>query len=258
MSLLTLDRRPDARRMRLCLGLAVAIHLVVILGVGFPLLRAPVEKTLRVTFSTAAVERIDDASQMAASAQRGDDEISERKRSRPALANPRLGEQTATETGPAGRSGEASSPVIARSALTPTALSREAGLQAVQGGEEAAAEVRGEDEVKTRTASSDLRAAYLEAWRHAVEDIGNARFPAELLRGRDARQLIIEVWLASTGELLGTRVRNSSGNDALDQRARAIIEDAAPYAAFPAELAARHESLRFAYEWRFLSDSGGG
>lgn len=241
------------RRMDVSMTLSLVIHAAIILGVGIPILKEPVEKTLRITFSTAAVERIDDSPKLSSSAQEGPDDIAQRKRSEAIEAAARPGNDEAGEIGQEGLSGQAETPVIARDSHIAARVSRESGLQAVTGGEEAAPEIRGEEEARFSAASSDIRAAYLEAWRHAVENIGNAQFPAELLTGETERDLILEVWLSSSGELLGTRVRQSSGKRELDQRARKIIESSAPYAAFPPAMAARHESLSFAYKWRFLA-----
>ena len=61
----------------------------------------------------------------------------------------------------------------------------------------------------------------------------------------------MEVALASDGHLAEARVRRSSGHAELDQAAIEVLRLAAPFDPFPRELAARHDVLRFAYEWHF-------
>jgi protein TonB len=47
-------------------------------------------------------------------------------------------------------------------------------------------------------------------------------------------------------------VQRSSGHAELDRAALEILKLAAPFEAFPAILAERHDVLRFAYEWQFV------
>ena len=46
-------------------------------------------------------------------------------------------------------------------------------------------------------------------------------------------------------------MRRTSGFPELDQAALEILRLAAPFEPFSRELADRHDSLRFAYEWQF-------
>ena len=63
---------------------------------------------------------------------------------------------------------------------------------------------------------------------------------------------MIEVVLASSGGLVRADVRRSSGFGELDGAAMDILKLAAPFEPFPEELAAKHDVLRFAYEWEFV------
>ncbi len=58
--------------------------------------------------------------------------------------------------------------------------------------------------------------------------------------------------LASSGGLVRADVRRSSGHGELDRAAMDILKLATPFEAFPEDLAARYDVLRFAYEWRFV------
>ncbi|MFZ2506908.1 MAG: TonB family protein, partial [Steroidobacteraceae bacterium] len=105
--------------------------------------------------------------------------------------------------------------------------------------------------VTPSTRLSDV-AVYLDAWRRKVEQVGTMHFPdAARNRGLSGNP-VIEVALAADGVLLSAQVRRSSGHAELDHAAIAILRLATPFEAFPAVVAARHEVLRFAYEWQFV------
>ncbi len=95
-------------------------------------------------------------------------------------------------------------------------------------------------------------AVYLDSWRRRVERLGTMNFPNEARRRQLSGNPVVEVALRSSGSLLEVRIRRSSGHAELDQAALEILRLAAPFEAFPTELAARHDSLRFSYEWQFV------
>jgi protein TonB len=95
-------------------------------------------------------------------------------------------------------------------------------------------------------------AVYLDAWKRRVEQVGTLHFPDEARRSSLSGNPVIEVALAANGSLVEARVRRRSGHPELDNAAIAILRLATPFEAFPAELAARHDLLRFAYEWQFV------
>lgn len=105
--------------------------------------------------------------------------------------------------------------------------------------------------VTPSTRRSDV-ALYLDAWKRRVEQLGTINFPNEARRRHLSGNPVIEVALASTGGLIRAAVRHSSGHAELDQAALDILRTAAPFEAFPEELAARYDVLRFAYEWQFV------
>lgn len=94
-------------------------------------------------------------------------------------------------------------------------------------------------------------AVYLDAWKRQVERVGTLNFPTAARRGGLSGSPLIEVALASDGRLAEARVRRSSGHAELDRAAIEVLQLAAPFDPFPRELAARHDALRFAYEWHF-------
>jgi protein TonB len=95
-------------------------------------------------------------------------------------------------------------------------------------------------------------AIYLDAWKRRLEQVGTINFPNAARRSRLSGNPVIEVVLASSGGLVRADVRRSSGHGELDRAAMDILKLATPFEAFPEDLAARYEVLRFAYEWRFV------
>lgn len=100
-------------------------------------------------------------------------------------------------------------------------------------------------------------AGYLNTWKNKVERIGTLNFPnaAELATIRTYP--VLEVAVTADGGLQEVVVRNSSGYSNLDQAAMQILRIAAPFEPFPESLREDYDVLRFAYEWRFGTDTVG-
>jgi periplasmic protein TonB len=95
-------------------------------------------------------------------------------------------------------------------------------------------------------------APYLDNWRYRVERIGTLNYPlAARHAGADANP-VLEVAINADGRLESVRIRRSSGSPDLDHAALEILKLASPFNPFPAELAAKYHTLRFAYEWQFV------
>lgn len=105
--------------------------------------------------------------------------------------------------------------------------------------------------VTASTRTSDV-AVYLDAWKQKVERIGTLNFPNQARRRAMSGNPVVEVALTADGRLDEVKVQRSSGFPELDQAAVDILRLAAPFEPFSRELAARHDALRFAYEWQFV------
>jgi protein TonB len=105
--------------------------------------------------------------------------------------------------------------------------------------------------VTPNTRTSEV-AVYLDAWKRRIEQVGTVNFPNAARRSKLSGNPVIEVVLASSGGLVRADVRRTSGYGELDRAAMDILKLATPFEAFPEELAARHDVLRFAYEWQFV------
>lgn len=104
----------------------------------------------------------------------------------------------------------------------------------------------------TASTQTSGAAVYLDGWRHKVERVGTLNFPNQARRRAMTGNPVVEVALASDGRLVEVKVQRSSGFPELDQAAVDILRLAAPFEPFSRELAAQHDTLRFAYEWQFV------
>lgn len=95
---------------------------------------------------------------------------------------------------------------------------------------------------------------YLARWKRQVETYGNQHYPDALVQQNLSGQLILEVTVGKRGHVLNLAIRQSSGHPILDNAARNLLQAAAPYPAFPDELAARHDRLVITRTWVFTSD----
>jgi protein TonB len=91
----------------------------------------------------------------------------------------------------------------------------------------------------------------MEAWRRKVEAIGNLNYPQAAKEQGLFGSLILHVAIKADGELEGVRVVRSSGHEVLDAAAIRIVELAAPYAPFPADIEAETDVLDITRVWQF-------
>ena len=96
-------------------------------------------------------------------------------------------------------------------------------------------------------------AAYLEAWRAKVENIGNLNYPDEARKRKLSGSLLLDVALKPDGSVVEIVVRKSSGFQVLDDAAVRIVELAAPYAQFPDDIWHDVDILHITRTWKFLS-----
>ena len=107
----------------------------------------------------------------------------------------------------------------------------------------------------THWVAPDTRAArvapYLATWKRTVERVGSLHFPAAALTHGLGSSPEIEVEIAADGSVVSTRLRQSSGDGALDRSALAVVQLASPFRPFPPELSALYARIRFAYRYQF-------
>ncbi|MEN8175833.1 MAG: energy transducer TonB, partial [Pseudomonadota bacterium] len=95
-------------------------------------------------------------------------------------------------------------------------------------------------------------AAYLETWRRKVEQIGNLNYPEEARRRKLYGSLVLHVAVRADGSVERIRVLSSSGHQALDDAAIAIVNLAAPFAPFPPDIRKEVDVLDITRTWKYL------
>jgi periplasmic protein TonB len=100
-----------------------------------------------------------------------------------------------------------------------------------------------------------LPARYMRNWINRVERIGNLNYPDQAKRNRLSGTLILDVTIDSSGKLLKTELRRSSGHQVLDDAAKRIVKLAAPFPAFPEKLKQEADVIHITRSWEFLASN---
>jgi protein TonB len=104
--------------------------------------------------------------------------------------------------------------------------------------------------ISARTSQSAY-AAYMEAWRAKVERIGNLNYPEQARRQGLTGDLVLDVALDPDGSVHSVTVLRSSGSHLLDEAAEHIVHLAAPFAPFPEDIRKDTDLLHITRTWRF-------
>lgn len=97
-------------------------------------------------------------------------------------------------------------------------------------------------------------AAYVEAWRQKVEKVGNLNYPAAAKERKLYGQLQLTVSIRADGSVEKIDLNRSSGHKVLDEAAQRIVELAAPYAEFPAEVRQDTDIIEITRTWTFTRE----
>jgi protein TonB len=100
------------------------------------------------------------------------------------------------------------------------------------------------------SAEKYLAAQYEEEWRSKIERIGTVNYPAEA-RGKLYGVLRLTVIIRPDGSVQTIELDKSSGLKVLDRAAFRIVQMAAPYAAFPADIRKEYDLLVITRTWFF-------
>ncbi len=100
-------------------------------------------------------------------------------------------------------------------------------------------------------------AAYNQAWVAKVERVGNINYPDEIRRKKLVGDLIMTVGINGDGSVESIDIRRSSGKPELDQAAIRIVRLAAPYSPLPDQIKAKVDVLHITRTWRFSRDFRG-
>jgi protein TonB len=94
-------------------------------------------------------------------------------------------------------------------------------------------------------------ARYVEDWRLKVEGIGNRNYPTAAREQKLYGSLLLTVGIRANGSLDSIVVDRSSGQKVLDLAAKKIVEMAAPYSSFPADIKRDTDILYITRTWTF-------
>jgi protein TonB len=94
-------------------------------------------------------------------------------------------------------------------------------------------------------------ASYIEDWRAKVERVGEFNYPQAARDQRIYGSLVVTVSIKSDGTLERVEINRSSGQRILDAAALRIVQLAAPYAPFPADIARDTDIIHITRTWLF-------
>jgi periplasmic protein TonB len=97
-------------------------------------------------------------------------------------------------------------------------------------------------------------ARYVEDWRQKVERVGNDNYPAAARERKIYGSLVLTVGIKADGRIETIEVDRSSGKKLLDAAALKIVELAAPYAPFPADIRNDTDILYITRTWSFTRE----
>ncbi len=99
----------------------------------------------------------------------------------------------------------------------------------------------------------EVYAVYYDGLRHKIEDKGTHNFP-EVAGRKLYGELTMIVTVNFDGKVLGTEVAQTSGNLALDRRARAIARSAGPFGRFSDAMRRKADQIVVVSRFKFTRD----
>ena len=100
-------------------------------------------------------------------------------------------------------------------------------------------------------------AAYMQAWVAKVERVGNLNYPEEIRRLKLTGDLVMTVGINLDGSVEILDITRSSGLPQLDQAAARIVRLAGPYSPLPDYIQTDVDVLHITRTWRFSRDFQG-
>lgn len=96
-------------------------------------------------------------------------------------------------------------------------------------------------------------ARYIEDWRQKIERVGDLNYPQGARDQRLHGRLVVTVAIKADGTVEAIDVNRPSGHKVLDDAARNIVRLAAPFAAFPPDIAKDVDILHITRTWTFTT-----
>lgn len=97
-------------------------------------------------------------------------------------------------------------------------------------------------------------AAYVDNWRYKIERVGNLNYPADARQQRLYGSLQLTVVVRADGEVDSISLNRSSGHRALDEAAVRIVRLAAPFDRFPDGIRKDTDYISITRTWTFSRD----
>jgi periplasmic protein TonB len=270
-------------RLSFTLFLAVGLHALVLLGVGFSVVQGSrVAPTLNVTLATHATEAPKQADFLAQSNQEASGTSETPKELTAAedavFADPNVQQTTPIEMHKTTEANSSPDDIVKTSAEssqqlatpndptvepaaktldaedieTPPETAEKAALMAKRDRLNQQEAMR--PRIRRMTAVSAIAskdAEYLNQWNETVEAVGNKHFPKEALRNHQFGELRLAVLINPNGTIDRVEILESATHAVLNQAALQIVHLAAPFNAVPAEVMAGNDKLEIIRTWKF-------
>ncbi len=108
--------------------------------------------------------------------------------------------------------------------------------------------------VDTLSAKSAVEAKYIKDWVQKVEIIGNINYPNQAKQKKLSGTLILSVLVNHDGSVISAAVQQESGEKLLDEAAVKVVRLAAPFKQFPNEMHELYDQLMITRTWVYHSD----
>ncbi len=97
-----------------------------------------------------------------------------------------------------------------------------------------------------------IYAAYMQAWVKKVERVGNLNYPDQARRQHLTGSLVVSVALDAEGRVVEIEILQPSGHRVLDEATLRIIRLAAPFAPLPRDILKETDILNITRTWQYL------
>jgi protein TonB len=275
-------------RFAVSMVMALALHLVILLGVGFVLdfkpLTHPLETLDVVLVNWRSEKKPDEADFLAQASQQGGGESTEA--SRPSQENTGASPGPADGDDPLDQQEQVSSvadaareqvlieddkaeftqqitsieqpepPLPSAASLMQESMTMAKLQPGIQRDRESQSKLPRRKWISANTREYEY-AAYMQAWVAKVERVGNLNYPEEVRHQKLTGDLVMTVGIRVDGSVESIDIQRSSGKPQLDQAATRIVRLAGPYSPLPEHINATVDVLHITRTWRFSRDFKG-
>lgn len=109
--------------------------------------------------------------------------------------------------------------------------------------------------IDTLSAKSSIEAKYIKDWVQKVEIVGNINYPDKARRKNLSGTLILSVLVNYDGRVVSTILQKKSGQKLLDESAIKVVKLSSPFKQFPAEMREQYDQLMITRTWIYHNDN---